>query len=63
MIGGEKLTWKKGDTFCIPSWYEFVHHANADEPVYLYNAHDKPMLRSLGFYIKAGTDAESLVSS
>jgi gentisate 1,2-dioxygenase len=63
VVGGKKLTWKKGDTFCIPSWYEFVHHANVDEPAYLYNAHDKPMLRSLGFYRTVETGEESLVSS
>jgi gentisate 1,2-dioxygenase len=62
VVGGQTLKWKKGDTFCVPAWNEYVHHADNVETVYLYNAHDKPMLRALGFYRTATDDVEALVS-
>jgi gentisate 1,2-dioxygenase len=61
-IGDTKLTWKRGDTFCIPSWYKYQHFASAEETVYLYRFDDKPMLEALGFYRKAGVDTESYVT-
>ncbi|CAG9988600.1 unnamed protein product [Clonostachys byssicola] len=62
VIAGRTLEWKKGDTFCIPAWHEYVHHAYEGETVYLYRFDDKPMLRSLGFLRSEGVDVESLVS-
>lgn len=63
VIGGDKLSWKKGDTFCIPAWYTYRHVADAGpEPVYLYRFDDKPMLRSLGFYRDSTMTNESMVS-
>lgn len=62
VIGGVRLDWKKGDTFCIPSWNEFVHTADDGEDVYLYHVDEKPMLKSLGFYRSAGEDTEGIVS-
>lgn len=65
IIGDEKFVWKRGDTFCIPSWYPFQHFTDGkdrDAPVYLYRFDDKPMLTSLGFYRTADTDVETLVS-
>jgi gentisate 1,2-dioxygenase len=56
------LTWKKGDTFCIPAWYKYQHFADEGETVYLYRFDDKPMLKALGFYRVDGVDLESLVS-
>ncbi len=61
-INDKKVEWKKGDTFCIPSWYKYQHFANPGETVYLYRFDDKPMLKSLGFYRTAGIDVETLVS-
>ena len=61
-INGERIEWKQGDTFCIPSWHGYQHFANADETVYLYRFHDKPMLTALGFYRVAGADTEKLIS-
>jgi gentisate 1,2-dioxygenase len=62
-INGERIQWKQGDTFCIPSWNKYQHVAAAGAgPVYLYRFHDKPMLTSLGFYRVEGCDVESLVS-
>ncbi|CAN9294063.1 unnamed protein product [Alternaria alternata] len=61
-IDGKEYSWRKGDTFCIPSWHEYQHHADDAETVYLYRVHDEPMLKALGFYRHKGQDAESLVS-
>lgn len=61
-IGNQKIEWRQGDTFCIPSWHTYSHHASDVEPVYLYRSHDKPMLTALGFYRVNGVDVESLVS-
>ncbi|KAK1996671.1 gentisate 1,2-dioxygenase [Colletotrichum falcatum] len=64
-IGQETFAWKKGDTFCIPSWYPFQHTADEglEAPVYLYRFDDSPMLKSLGFYRTADMDVETLVSA
>lgn len=62
-VGGERIEWQKGDTFCIPAWNKYQHTAaKGTDPVYLYRFHDKPMLTSLGFYRVEGQDTESLVS-
>lgn len=61
-VGDEKIEWKQGDTFCVPSWYPYSHHASNEGTVYLYRSHDKPMLSALGFYRTAGMELESLVS-
>lgn len=62
LIGDEKIQWKRGDTFCIPSWYTYCHHASPEETVYLYRSHDKPMLSALGFYRTTEMDVEALAS-
>ncbi|KAF2032575.1 RmlC-like cupin [Setomelanomma holmii] len=62
IIAGKTFFWKKGDTFCVPAWHAYLHHANDDEPVYLYRVHDEPMLKALGFYRCSDQDVESLVS-
>ncbi|WQF86752.1 Putative rmlC-like cupin domain superfamily, rmlC-like jelly roll, gentisate 1,2-dioxygenase [Colletotrichum destructivum] len=64
-IGDKVLIWKKGDTFCIPSWYSYQHSADEGlgSPVYLYCFDDTPMLKSLGFYRSADMDVETLVSA
>lgn len=61
-IGDEKIKWKQGDTFCIPSWYPYEHFASKENTVYLYRFDDKPMIEALGFYRREGMDTESLVS-
>ncbi|KAH7393697.1 RmlC-like cupin domain-containing protein [Cadophora sp. MPI-SDFR-AT-0126] len=62
VIDGKTFQWKKGDTFCIPSWYEYQHFVDSSEAVYLYRFDDKPMLKSLGFYRTSETESESLIS-
>ena len=49
-VGDDRLSWEKGDTFCIPSWYRYEHLADDSENVYLYRFDDRPMLKALGFY-------------
>jgi gentisate 1,2-dioxygenase len=61
-IDGKKIVWKKGDTFCVPSWNRYQHFADEKETVYLYRFDDKPMLRSLGFLRTEGVDVKTLVS-
>ncbi|PLN79608.1 putative gentisate 1,2-dioxygenase [Aspergillus taichungensis] len=61
MIGEQEFAWKKGDTFCVPSWYRYQHCAILGETVYLYRFDDKPMIEALGFYRTEDTDVESLV--
>jgi gentisate 1,2-dioxygenase len=62
VISGQTFTWKKGDTFCIPTWHAYQHYADDGATVYLYRVHDEPMLKALGFYRYNGQDVESLVS-
>ena len=61
-IAGKEYKWKKGDTFCIPTWNEYQHRADNGETVYLYRVDDEPMIKVLGFYRYNGQDIESLVS-
>ena len=61
-IGDERVHWKQGDTFCVPTWNKYQHFADDKEAVYLYRFHDKPMLKALGFYRVAGQNPESLIS-
>lgn len=61
-IGEKKFKWKKGDTFCIPAWYEYQHFADGAETVYLYRFDDKPMLKALGFYRTSSDDIEGLAT-
>ncbi|KAF2999655.1 hypothetical protein E8E13_000260 [Curvularia kusanoi] len=62
IIAGKKFGWTKGDTFCVPAWHEYQHHAMGNETVYLYRVHDEPMLQALGMYRYNGQNVESLVS-
>ncbi|KAL2844123.1 RmlC-like cupin domain-containing protein [Aspergillus pseudoustus] len=61
-VGEQTLLWKSGDTFCVPSWYQYQHFADEGQTVYLYRFDDKPMITALGFYRSAGSDVEALVS-
>ena len=62
IINGERISWKKGDTFCVPSWHEYQHFADSTSIVYLYRFDDKPMLKALGFYRTKDMDVESLAT-
>jgi gentisate 1,2-dioxygenase len=60
-VGDKVMTWKTGDTFCVPSWNRYQHSATEDETVYLYRFDDWPMIEALGLYRLEGTDGETLV--
>jgi gentisate 1,2-dioxygenase len=62
VINGKRYTWKKGDTFCVPTWHRYQHFADKEETVYLYRFDDKPMLKALGFYRVEGQSGNSLVT-
>jgi gentisate 1,2-dioxygenase len=62
VINGETFEWKQGDTFCVPSWYQYQHFAGLEETVYLYRFDDRPMIEALGFYRWEGMDAEMLAT-
>jgi gentisate 1,2-dioxygenase len=47
-IGGARLEWEKGDTFCIPSWMPYRHEAAKD--TYLFRYDDRPVLEAIGAY-------------
>ena len=47
-IGETTLEWKQGDTFCVPSWMPYVHHAH--ENAYLFRYDDRPVLEAIGAY-------------
>jgi gentisate 1,2-dioxygenase len=46
--GSAKLEWKKGDTFCIPSWMPYRHEASAK--TFLFRYDDRPVLEAIGAY-------------
>jgi gentisate 1,2-dioxygenase len=47
-IGGERFTWERGDTFCIPAWSPYQHDAQSD--AYLFRFDDRPVLQAIGAY-------------
>lgn len=61
-IKDSKIVWKRGDTFCVPTWMEYQHFNTGSETVYLYRCDDMPMMRSLGFYKNENDDRERWVS-
>ncbi|HEX9466034.1 MAG TPA: cupin domain-containing protein [Alphaproteobacteria bacterium] len=48
VIGGERFAWQRGDTFCIPSWNKFEHHAQSDTQ--LFESSDEPLMRFSNYY-------------
>lgn len=45
------LHWRRGDTFAIPAWIPYVHHAA--QKTYLFRFDDRPLLDALGAYRSA----------
>ncbi|KAF1975538.1 RmlC-like cupin [Bimuria novae-zelandiae CBS 107.79] len=60
MVGEQKLEWKQGDMFCIPSWYRYQLFADKSEAIYLYHFDDKPIIEALGFYRNEKTEKKVL---
>ena len=44
------LKWSKGDSFVVPTWFNFSNSADEGEDVYLFSFSDKPMQTNLGFW-------------
>lgn len=49
-INGERLTWKRGDTFSAPVFARIEHQAAGDAPAFLIRIHDAPLQHKLGYY-------------
>jgi gentisate 1,2-dioxygenase len=49
-VNGERLPWKRGDTFSAPVFARIEHQASGDEPAFLVRIHDAPLQQKLGFY-------------
>lgn len=45
-----ELSWGPHDAFVVPSWYEFVIHADAENPLYLFSFSDRAMQENLDLY-------------
>jgi gentisate 1,2-dioxygenase len=51
IIGGQRLDWVKGDTFCAPTWAWREHSvASADPPGVLFSFDDEPIQRPFSLY-------------
>ncbi len=48
IVDREVLQWRRGDTFCIPSWMPYRHEAATD--AFLFRYDDRPVLESIGAY-------------
>jgi gentisate 1,2-dioxygenase len=51
IINGQRLDWKKGDTFALPpwSWHEHANDSDTKEAL-LFSVTDHPLLETLGLY-------------
>ena len=47
-IGETDVQWQAGDTFCVPSWAPFTHHAK--DATYLFRFDDRPLVEGIGAY-------------
>jgi gentisate 1,2-dioxygenase len=51
VVGGKRLDWEKGDTFCAPTWAWREHAvASADEPGVLFSFDDSPIQKPFSLY-------------
>jgi len=52
IIGGQRLEWEKGDTFCAPTWAwrEHLVASSAGEPGVLFSFDDSPIQKPFSFY-------------
>jgi gentisate 1,2-dioxygenase len=50
-IGGKRLEWEKGDTFCAPTWAWREHMvASGSAPGVLFSFDDAPIQRPFSLY-------------
>jgi gentisate 1,2-dioxygenase len=51
IIGGVRLDWEKGDTFCAPTWMWREHSvASTDSPAVLFSFDDAPIQKPFSLY-------------
>jgi gentisate 1,2-dioxygenase len=51
IIGGKRLDWEKGDTFCAPTWAWREHSVDsADETAVLFSFDDSPIQKPFALY-------------
>jgi gentisate 1,2-dioxygenase len=51
VIGGVRLDWEQGDTFCAPTWMWREHSVSSeDEPAALFSFDDAPVQQPFGLY-------------
>jgi len=43
VAGDQQFTWKRGDSFAVPSWTKFSHHAASDAQLFCMS--DEPLMR------------------
>jgi len=48
IAGDQRFEWKRGDTFAVPCWTKFEHHAAEDAQLFLMS--DEPLMRFGRFY-------------
>jgi gentisate 1,2-dioxygenase len=48
IIGDQRFSWARGDTFCIPQWNKFEHIADRDTQ--LFECSDEPLMRFSNYY-------------
>jgi gentisate 1,2-dioxygenase len=49
-VNGERLTWKRGDTFSAPVFARIEHQSAGETPAFLIRIHDAPLQHKLGYY-------------
>jgi gentisate 1,2-dioxygenase len=49
-IGDTTLTWKRGDSFCLPAWQTVAHENTGSAPAYLFRFDDRPLMNNLAAY-------------
>lgn len=47
-VGETVLTWKQGDSFCLPAWQKIVHENTGGSTAYLFRFDDRPLMSALG---------------
>lgn len=47
-VGQQTFAWKRGDTFAVPTWINFDHHASSD--ALLFCLSDEPLMRAFKYY-------------
>ena len=47
IVGDTVLTWKQGDSFCLPAWQKVVHENTGDTTAYLFRFDDRPLMSAL----------------